>query len=318
MANGHPEDANATQTGSGAGHHDHSPRGDPFALAIALALTVLMMAGEFVASFFTHSLALLADAWHMVSDVGSLALALVATLVALRPRSLKKTFGYQRFEVLAALVNGVLLAAASVLIIVEAYQRFVHPPAVLGGWMVVTGFATMAVNLVIALFLSKRGGKNVNVRAALAHVLGDAAGAGAAIVAGAVVALTGENRADPVLSVAVSALLLWSAWRLVSETTHILMEGTPEGLRPDEIALAIQEVPGVQSVHDLHVWSISAGEPAVTAHVVLAPGGFHGVVVARAVCEMLEKRFGVAHSTVQPEPLPPGIVQLGRPDSPSR
>ncbi len=312
-----PPDPHDHAPAPAAGGHAHAPQADTFALTVALGLTAVVMGGEFFASWLTHSLALLADAWHMLSDVGSLGLALAATLLAQKPRSLRKTFGYKRFEVLAALANGVLLAVVSVFIVYEAWERLRHPPRVHGLGMVVTGLATMALNLVTALFLARRSKQNVNIRAALAHVLGDALGAAAAIVAGLVVAFTGELRADPLLSVAVSGLLLWSAWRLVTQTAHILMEGTPEGLHPEEIARAIAEVPGVSSVHDLHVWSIAAGEPAVTAHVVLTAGGYHGAVVARAVCEAIERRFGVTHSTIQPEPAPPGIVQLGRPDAPA-
>jgi cobalt-zinc-cadmium efflux system protein len=151
----------------------------------------------------------------------------------------------------------------------------------------------------------------VNVRAALAHVLGDLLGSCAAIASGLIVYWTGLLRADPLLSVVVSVLLLWGSWRIIGETGHILMEGTPEGIDAAELEAAIHRVPGVGSVHDLHVWLIAAGQPAVTAHIVLAAGVFHGEQIARSVCEMLERQFHVHHATIQPEPRPPGIVQLG-------
>lgn len=306
---GHPHDHPHDHHG-----HDHKPGGSiTRVLAIALALTGLFAVIEFAAGFLTGSLALLADAWHMVSDLGSLALALVATLLARRPRSPRRTFGYRRIEVLAALANGVLLGVAAVLVVIEAIERLQTPQSVEGLGVVGVGIAGLTVNLVNAALLHRSGGSNVNVRAALAHVLGDALGSCAAIVAGLVVVFTGDTRADPLLSLAVAALLIWGAQRLVRETGHILLEGTPEGLDAQELERAIAGVPGVASVHDLHVWSITSGEPALMAHVVLAPGGWHGDQVARAVCDTLSRRYGLEHTTIQPEPPPAGIVQLGTP-----
>lgn len=271
----------------------------------------MFIAVEFVAAHLTGSLALLADAWHMVSDAGSLALALGASVLARRPRSVRKTFGYRRLEVLAALVNGVLLGVAAVLIVFEAIDRLQNPQPVKGLGVAIVGGAGLAVNLAAAAILLRGAKGSVNVRAALAHVLGDALGSVAAIAAGLIVYFTGETRADPILSMFVAVLLLWGAWRVVSETAHILMEGTPEGLDPADVERTIREVPGVASVHDLHIWSITAGEPAVTAHVVLEDGGWHGEEVAQSVCSALERRFHLHHATIQPEPPPRRIVQLG-------
>jgi cobalt-zinc-cadmium efflux system protein len=303
------------------GHHGHShshghDHGDLKALGIALAITASFMGVEFVAGHLFGSLAVIADAWHMLSDAGSLGLALFATWIGRRPRSTRKTFGYRRLEVLAALANGVLLAAAAVLIVAEAWERWSHPLPIDGLPVAGIGFAGLVINLVTAAFLHHRSKENVNVRAALAHVLGDALGSCAAIGAGLVVYWTGELRADPLLSVAVSLLLLWSAWRILKDTSHILMEGTPEGLDPKVIERAILTVPGVGSVHDLHLWSISAEEPALMAHVVLAEGTAHGERVARSVCNLLESQFEIHHATIQPEEAPPRIVQLGTPVTP--
>jgi cobalt-zinc-cadmium efflux system protein len=296
------------------GHdHHHHAHATERALIAALVLSLGVTAGEFVAGHWTGSLALVADAWHMLSDAGSLLLALFASRWGRKARSPRKTFGYRRLEVLAALANGVLLGVASVLVGVEAIDRLRHPEAVLGGGVVIAGGLTLAVNLLIAWVLTRGERSNVNVRAALAHVLGDALGSGAAILAGIVVLWSGRSEADPVLGLIVSAYLLWSAWGLVRETAHVLMEGTPEGFDPEAVERAIRQVPGVGSVHDLHVWSIGAGDPAISAHVVMATGGHHGDVVARAVGDMLERAFGVTHSTIQPEPPRPGMVQLGRP-----
>jgi cobalt-zinc-cadmium efflux system protein len=292
-------------------HHQHGQSADLRALIVALVLTLLITGVELVGAALYQSLALTADGWHMFSDAGSLALAVFATMIARRPRSARKTFGYHRLEVLAALANGVLLAAASVLIVHEAWVRWWSPSDVKGWQVAIVGAVSLIVNLLSAYLLHRRGHDNMNVRAALAHILGDVLGSCAAIAAGLVVQLTGERRADPLLSIVVSVLLLWSSWRIISETAHILMEGTPEGFDARKIEVAIARVPGVGSVHDLHVWSIAAGQPAVTAHVVLAEGAYHGEQVARAVCELLERQFQIQHATIQPEPRPPAIVQLG-------
>jgi cobalt-zinc-cadmium efflux system protein len=297
----------------GHGHHAHTA--DLKALAVALGLTALFMVVEFVAASYLGSLALAADAWHMLSDVGSLGLAAFATTLAGRPRSVRKTFGYRRFEVLAALANGVLLGVASVLIVREAWERLWTPPSVGGTGVAVVGAVGLLVNILSAWFLQARSQGNVNVRAALAHVLGDALGSCAAIAAGLIIHFTGETRADPILSVVVSFVLLWSAWRVISEATHILMEGAPEGFDAAEIESVIGRVPGVASVHDLHVWSIASGIPAVTAHIVMAEGAYHGEQVAQSVCAALKRQFEIEHATIQPEPRPPGIVRLGVPSN---
>jgi cobalt-zinc-cadmium efflux system protein len=294
-------------------HHGHDGDDDSVTLALALGITLAVAIGEVAAGFWTGSLAVIADAWHMLSDAGSLGLALAATRLATRPRSLRKTFGYRRLEVLAALANGLLLAVVAVSIVREAWERLHHPEPVRGLGVIVTGTVTLIVNLAIAALLHRRSAGNLNVRAALAHVVGDAAGSGAAIIAGAVVLWTGETRADPLLSLLVAGLLLWSAWRLVRETAHILMEGTPVGFDPLQIEAAICSVPGVASVHDLHVWTIGAGQPAVSAHVVMGPGEQRGDQLARAVCVVLEQRFAISHSTIQPEPASPPLVPLGTP-----
>lgn len=295
--------------GPGGHGHAHSHRGTTRALGLALALTASFMVVEFVAGHLTGSLALLADAGHMLSDVGSLSLALFATWIARRPPSANKTYGYKRFEVLAALANGVLLGVAAVIIGLEAHERWHAPRDVHGVGVIAVGVAGLVINLVSAAILHERGRHNVNVRAAMAHVLADALGSCAAIVAGLVVFFTGETRADPLLSVVVATILLWGASRLVGEAAHILMEGTPQGFNPAEVERTIQSVEGVASVHDLHLWSITSGEPALTAHVVLQPG-HRGEVVARSVAAAVESAFHIHHCTIQPEAPPAGIVQL--------
>lgn len=311
----HDHDHDHSRHGQGHGPHGggHAHGGGLRELLLALGLTGSFAGVEFAAGWLARSDVLVADAWHMVSDAASLALASFAAVLALRPRSARKTFGYRRLEVLAALANGVFLGVAAGFVVREAILHLQSPPEVDGRVVVAVGALGLAINLLSAWFLHRKAGASVNVRAALAHVLGDAAGSAAAIVAGLVVLVAHEPRADPALSLVVAAILLWSAWHLVSDTAHILMEGTPEGLDPAAVEAAIRAVPGVASVHDLHLWSITSGEAAVTAHVVLAAGGHHGVEVAQSVCRALEERFGLRHATIQPEPAAPAIVQLRRP-----
>lgn len=294
--------------GAGHGHshdghsHSHSHANTASrALAFALGLTATFMVVEAVAGWLTGSLALLADAGHMLSDVGSLSLALFAMHIGRRPRSKRKTFGYKRLEVLAAMLNGVALGVLAVLIAIEAVERLQDPREVIGEGVIVVGALGLMVNLVSAWVLHRGGSGSVNVRAAMAHVLGDALGSVAALTSGIVVVVTGEVWADPMLSLVVAGILLWGAWRILGETVHILMEGTPEGMDVADVERIISEHPGVGSVHGVHVWSITTGEVAVTAHVVLASNDYGGAEVAMEVRRALIQRFHLHHVTIQPE-----------------
>ena len=284
------------------GHaHDHAGRETPARkLWFALVLTVSFMAVEVAFGFVSHSLALLSDAGHMLTDAGALGLALFAQRVADRPRTALHTFGYRRAEILAALVNGAVLGVSAVWVIVEAVRRFREPPDVQGGWMLAVASTGLAVNLLAAWILSRGKTHNANVRAALGHVLADAAGSVAAMVAAGLVLGLGWRRADPVVSVLISLLILWGAWRLVRGSMRTLMETTPDGHDVQAIERTIRETAGVSDVHDLHVWSISDGFPLVSVHVVL-DGKAHGVDVAREVGARLQKTHHITHATVQPE-----------------
>lgn len=300
--------------GHGHAHHGHShgivqaPTSSRAsrALIIALCLTTTFMVVEAVAGFITNSLALLADAGHMLSDAASLSLALFAILIGRRPRSKRKTFGYKRLEVLAAMANGAALGVLAILIAVEAVKRWQDPPEVLGEGVIIVGVVGLLINLTSAFILHRGGGDSVNVRAALAHVLGDALGSVAAIASGILVVSTGNFRVDPILSLVVAGILLWGAWRILGETVHILMEGTPEGMDVAEVERLILEVPGVGNVHGVHIWSITSGEIAVTAHVVLASAADRGAEVAMSVRKMLVERYHLHHVTIQPERLSHG------------
>lgn len=296
-----------------AGHdHSHTSVNTPTRrLAIALSITGSFMLVEVIAGWLTGSLALISDAGHMFTDAGALTLAIVAQRIAVRSRSAQRTFGYRRAEVLAALANGIVLGVSSILIVVEAVHRFRDPPEVHGLPMLVVAFVGLVLNVVSAKLLAG-GESNANVRAAAAHVAADAAGSVAAILAGVAVWVFKWNVADPIISVLISILILWSAWKLVREAVGVLMEGTPTGLDAAEIEKTILKTEGVASVHDLHVWSVSDGLPVISVHVVL-DGHRHGTEVAAAVAKSVRDGHGVEHVTVQPEApqLSTALVQLG-------
>jgi len=307
-----------------AGHdhsaHDHSHEGhDGHAhasaatptrrLAWALSLTLGFMVVEVVAGAWTHSLALLSDAGHMLTDAGALAIALFAQRLASRPRDRRRTYGYRRAEVLAALGNGVVLGVSSVLIIIEAVRRLSQPPEVQGVLMLAVATVGLGFNLVSAKILLGGGATNANIRAAAAHVMADAAGSVAAMLAGLLVWLLHWTVADPVLSIAISVLILWSAWKLVRQSLAVLMEAAPPGLDLVALERTIAAVPGVAGQHDLHAWSISDGQAVVTVHVTLTPGS-HGTEVCRAVASAIAAQHHIEHVTVQPEPPQPALVSL--------
>jgi cobalt-zinc-cadmium efflux system protein len=267
---------------------------------------------EALVGWYTGSLALMADAGHMLSDAGALGLALVAQSFAARARSSQATFGYRRAEVLAAFLNGIALALISIWIGIEAVQRWWSPVELVPTGLLETASAGLVINLVVALVLSRSGGHNVNVRAALAHVIADLLGSLGAVLASAAVVFWQAYRADTVLSLLITVLVAHSGWRILKETTLVLLESAPRELDTSALAQTIRHTEGVISFHDLHAWRISDGFDAVTVHVVLA-SGFHGVDVSQRVCQRVEAVHGIRHVTVQAEAPPPDVlVQLGR------
>ena len=290
-------------------HHDHDRHHGHAAdlrdvsrrrLLVALALTSTFLIVEVGAGIWSGSLALLSDAGHMLTDAGALGLALWAQSLSTRPRSGRKTFGYRRAEILAAAANGIVLGITAVGVIVEAIRRLSAPPPVEARVMLVVAAIGLVVNLIGAWNLSRGGTRSLNLRAAAVHMLADAAGSAAAIVAALLILAFGVNRADPITSIVISALILTGAWRLLRDATHVLMEGAPEGIDVAAIERVTRETPGVCDVHDLHVWSIVDDAPVITAHVVIDPGA-HGVEVARDVGRRIEEAVGQSHVTVQPE-----------------
>jgi cobalt-zinc-cadmium efflux system protein len=282
--------------------HPHIPDTPARRIFIALVLTLVTMVVEIVGGLMSGSLALLSDAGHMMADAGALTLALVAQQVAARPRTMRRTYGSRRAETLAAFVNGIALGVTAVWIILEAVDRWHTPKTINAPFMLAVAVTGLVANLVAAWILSRRDPTpNANTRAALAHVLSDAAGSGAAILAGTLVLGFGWARADPAISIALALLILWSAWKLVAQTAGVLMEGAPTGVPLDELERTIRATPGVADLHDLHAWTISEGFDIVTVHVVL-DGARHGTDVAREVGHRVRDRHQIAHVTVQPEP----------------
>lgn len=269
-------------------------------LSVVLFLTALYMVAEVVGALWTGSLALLADAGHMFTDVAALILALTAVWFGSRPATSKKTFGYYRLEIIAALVNGVALVVISLLIFYGAYERWVEPPIVKSGPMMVVAAGGLTVNLICAWILHARHEIDLNIRGAWMHVMGDALGSVAAILAGVCMAVFGWYQADAVFSVVIGLLIIWGSVRLIRESTNVLLEGTPAHINLAAVEDAILATHGVDDVHDLHVWTITSGRDALSAHVIHA----HSISqpdLLRELRAKLHDRFGVDHLTIQME-----------------
>ena len=297
MAHSHHADHGQHAHG-GHGPHDHGRGADRRALTIVFALTAAFTVAEVVGGLVTGSLALLADAGHMLSDAFSLGLALFAVWLAGRPATPNRSFGYKRAEILAALFNGATLVAISIWIFVEAYQRFFEPPEILDGWMLAIAALGLVVNVVGAVILSRSGGESLNIQGALRHLLADVFGSVGAIAAALVILATGWRYADPVISVLIGLLVLGSSWRLLRESTNILLEGTPPGIDANAVGSSMAGVPGVMEVHDLHVWTITSGFPALAAHVLVGQDeDCHAR--RRDLEEVLAREYDIEHTTLQ-------------------
>jgi len=264
-----------------------------------LLLTLLFAFVEVLGGWWSGSLALLSDAGHMFSDVAALGLAAFAQWVSRKPPSARHSYGLARAEVVAALLNGVLMLAVIVWIVVEAVQRLLLPHPVSGGTVMLVAFAGLAVNVFVVLVLS-HGEQSLNSRAALLHVMGDLLGSVAALIAGAVIHYTGWTPIDPILSFGICALIAGSTWRLAREAIHTLMEGVPAGLSTPAIGRRMAAVAGVLEVHDLHIWSMDARRPALSAHVRVADLA-HWPRQLDELRRLLAREFAIEHVTLQPE-----------------
>ena len=296
--------------------HDRGREASRRALALALVITAGYTAVEVVGGVLTGSLALLADAVHMLSDNVAIALALGAVWLAARPSTPERTFGYKRAEVLVALANGVALVALAIWIFYAAVQRLGDPPEVLGGWMLAIAVAGIGVNLAAAAILSRaRGG--LNVEAAFRHVLGDLLGSLGVAAAAVVILATGWLEADPVAGMLIAVLVLVSSWSILRDSTRILLEAAPSGIDTREVGERIARSPGVVEVHDLHIWTITSGFPALSAHVLVGRGeDCHGR--RRELERVLREEFGIEHTTLQVDHAGDagGLVELGHVERP--
>ena len=294
-------------------HSHHGPRpGSARALGLALALTATYTVVEVVGGALTDSLAVLADAVHMLSDNVAIGLALFAVWLAGRPATPERTFGFKRAEVLAALANGVALVALAIWIFYEAVQRFRDPPDVLAGWMLAIALAGITVNVAAGAILHRTRGVSINVEAAYRHVFADLLGSLGVAAAAVVILATGWLEADPVVSVLIGVLVLASSWTILRDATSILLEAAPRGLDASAVGVRLAAAPGVVEVHDLHIWTITSGFPALSAHVLVGRGeDCHAR--RRELERLLHDEFGIEHTTLQVEhSTEGGLVEMGR------
>ena len=283
-----------------AGHsHDHGRGASRRRLTITLVLVVGYMVAEVIGGLLTHSLALLADAGHMLSDAASLALALFALWIAGRPSTPKRSFGYHRTEILAALANGATLLVVAVVIVLEAVERLRQPLLVEGRTMMLIAVGGLLINLAGLWVLSGSRGDSLNVRGAWLHVLADTLGSVQAIAAGALIWAFGWQWADPLASVLIALLVLWSSWSLLKDSLHILMEGTPSHINAAEVRRAIATVEGIREVHDLHIWTITSGFESLSVHARVSRRNRDSIL--GDIQRLIRERFSIDHSTIQLE-----------------
>lgn len=303
LTSGGPGHLPVSRTGADHDHgddHDHSRDVSRRGLRIVLLITAVFMVAEIVGGLLSNSLALLADAAHMFTDVGALGLSLFALWFAQRPATSEKTYGYLRLEILAALVNGATLIVVALFIFREAWERFQTPTEIRSGLMLAVALAGLAVNIVAAWILHRDAGHSLNVRGAYLHVLGDLLGSVGAISAAVVIMFTGWTPADALISVLVGILVLASSWKLVRESVDVLLEAVPSHIDLRSVRDTIDAIPGVDEVHDLHVWTVTSGFLAMSGHAVVRDPHEHQGVLEE-IHHRLRDRFGIQHITVQLE-----------------
>ncbi len=285
-------------------HHHIDRSADRRWLSIALALILTFMLGEVLVGFAAHSLALLADAGHMLTDGAALALAIVASVLAQRPATTQWTFGFKRAEILSAAVSGVALVVLSILIAVSAVSRLIHPAAVNGSALSLVAGVGVIVNVVAVVVVSRANRRNLNVRAASRHLMTDLAAFVGTLVAGVIITTTGFRRADPIASLVVVGLMLVTAWALLRDSGRILLEVAPRGVDLDEVRQHLLEIEHVREIHDLHVWVVTSDLPALSAHVVVEDSCFqdgHAPQILDQLQHCLAGHFDLEHSTFQLE-----------------
>ncbi len=282
--------------------HAHGSELTAGRMAMAVGLTGAFVVAEAAAGAISHSLALLSDAGHNFADALALVLCWYALYAAKKPSNARRTFGFHRVGIFAALVNAASLAVIAVLIFWEAVVRLRHPEPVRSGVMVGVAVAAILINGLITLWLHGGARNNLNVRSAYLHMLGDMVSAAGVVIAGFVVAATGASFADPIVSFLIGALIFWSSWGILVEAVDVLLESVPAGLDMASVEQAIDSVDGVMNVHDLHVWTVGPGVVACCCHILVAEQSVRsGQQVLRTVAELLERRFGITHATIQVE-----------------
>jgi cobalt-zinc-cadmium efflux system protein len=270
-------------------------------LALAFGLTFGFMIVETIGGWMSGSLALLADAGHMLTDTAALALAWAASHIAARPADTRRSFGYQRTRVIATFVNGCALLFIVAWIAIEAVQRLFNPQPIEAASVIWIGTLGFAINLLVFALLRRGHAHDMNIAAATLHVIGDLLGSAAVIIAGTIVLYTGWTLADPLSSLIVCALIVRSAWTLVRRSTHILMEGTPEGLDVDVLRATLeQRIPAIRDVHHVHLWMVGPHDPLMTMHATIVPGADQAAVLKETKA-VLQERFGITHATIQIE-----------------
>ena len=281
--------------------HSHGEQSSKRRLILAISITGSWFVIELAGGIYSNSLALIADAAHMLTDLGALSLSLFALQISTRPATHEKTYGYLRAEILAALANGIFLVLVGLYIFYEAYQRFLEPPVIKSIPMLLVATTGLLANLVTAYILYRSRNESLNLRGAFLHVLMDTLGSAGAILAGLLIWLKQWFLADAVVSVIVGALVLYSSWKLVSESVDILLEATPRHLNISDILKDLGSVQGVISIHDLHVWSISTRMAAMSCHVVLKAEADPGFVLSE-LSHLMREKYEVSHTTIQIEP----------------
>jgi len=282
--------------------HDHGTSMTGRRLLLSVIITVAFVIGEATAGYFSNSLALMSDAGHNFADALALILSWYGLWIAQRPSSSKRTFGYHRVGILTALVNAVALVVIALLVFWEAISRLRHPEPVQSKPMIIVALIAILLNTVISLWLRKAAKNDLNVRSAYMHMVGDAVSAVGVVIAGVIVAFTGGFIADPLVSILIGLLILWSSWGILKESINVLLEGIPEGMEMEKVEQKISGVHGVLAVHDLHVWTVGSGMICCSCHITVEEQSVRsGENVLREVTKKLEHDFGIAHTTIQVE-----------------
>lgn len=301
----HDEQHNHQNEGGSSGGHNHAhlPTNLGFAFKLGLALTSLFVIGEFMAGFLSNSLALISDAGHNLTDALALAFSWWAVSMAKRAPTMGKTYGYHRAGILAATLNAVSLILISVYIFYEGVQRLLAPPAVNGWTVIVVANVALVVNLVVAWFLQAGAKDDLNTKSAFIHIAGDAAASVGVILAGVIEVISGWRVVDPIISMLIGLVILWSSWGIIKEAANVLFEGIPEGLDMVSLMRDLMKQPAVQDVHDLHVWTIGSGFRALSCHLLIAQNYnlIEANQVTQTISQMLKEHYNIGHATMQLE-----------------